>query len=804
MNTYLDLVSRIQKAAPRKTWLTILSVALSVALVTAIFSMLDVFRRTELIQVINSTGNYHLMIENPTEEEKAYLRGRIDVYNAGEWIGFETGELNGAPCQLASVDENFAPNMTVELAEGRYPTQPNEVMLERWALDTFDPPLRIGDTVQVTFAGGAEDTYMITGLFNDFGSTKASAKPGVLLSMAAARAADARKESAFLIEFKPGVNVLQARQSIQSTLNIPDERVGQNEKLLAVMGQSEHQSVLSLYATAAVLFFIVLVAGVVMIYNTFNISVMERVRQFGLLRCIGASKRQIRSIVRREGLRIILRAVPLGLLAGILVTFACSALLKFYNSDLFGEMPLFVISLPGVAAGVVIGFLTVLTASFAPANKAASVSPLNAVTGSSEMRASLRPKSSFLTHLLPVEVALGVNNATARKRTLVLMSASIAISIILFLGFNVYVDFMHTAMKTTKPYTPDVSLLSGQGLPADLYARVGAMSGVKRAYGRMFGYVNASFDASLLTQDYLDTVGGVQVLENGRFVPPEKSWLISFDANQLRWIRENLVEGTLDEAALNEGNGIVAVIVNLRNNITTQPALWHIGDTVVIDTPSGPQEKTVMAILRTVPFADSELNLTTLITTEKQYIELTGDSTLDVIDVQLEDADQEQTIREIRAMLSSDISFHDLRQKNAEVDQAFFSIAVFVYGFVAVIALISVLNIVSTIQTSVAAKIRYLGVMRAVGMTGGQLDRMVLAEAGVYSLVGALAGCVLGVLLQRNLAVQMLSFAHIPWTFPWQEIVIIAVLVIIITGLSVLHPLRQIKSTGIAEVVVSL
>lgn len=804
MNTYLDLVPRIQNSAPRKTWLTILSVALSVALVTAIFSMLDVFRRTELIQVINSTGNYHLMIKNPTQEEKAFLRGRIDVYNAGEWIGFETGALNGAACQLAAVDENFAANMTVELAEGRYPTRPNEVMLERWALDTFDPPLRIGDTVQVTFAGGYQKPYVITGLFNDFGSTKASAKPGVLLSTAAAQAADARKESAFLIEFKPRVNVLQARQSIQSTLNVPDERVGQNEKLLAVMGQSEHKSVLSLYATAAVLFFIVLVAGVVMIYNTFNISVMERVRQFGLLRCIGASKRQIRSIVRREGLRIALRAVPLGLLVGILVTFACSAVLKFYNSDLFGEMPLFVISLPGMASGVVIGFLTVLTASFAPANKAASVSPLNAVTGSSEMRASLRPKSSFLTHLLPVEMALGVNNATARKRTLFLMSASIAISIILFLGFNVFVDFMHTAMKTTKPYTPDISLLSDQGLPADLYARIGAMSGVKRAYGRMFGYVNASFDASLLTQDYLDTVGGVQVLENGRFIPPEKSWLISFDANQLRWIREDLVEGTLDEAALNEGNGIVAVMITLRNSITTKPVQWHIGDKVVIDTPAGPQEKTVMAILRTVPFADSALNLTTLITTEKQYIELTNDSTLDVIDVQLEDANQEQTIREMRAMLSSDISFHDSRQKNAEVDQAFFSIAVFVYGFVVVIALISVLNIVSTIHTSVASKVRYLGVMRAVGMTGRQLDRMVLAEAGVYSLVGALAGCVLGVLLQRNLTMQSLSFANIPWTFPWLEIVIIAVLVIVITVLSVLHPLRQIKSTGIAEVVVSL
>lgn len=804
MNTYLDMVSRIQRANPRKTRLIIFSVALAAALVTTIFSMLDVFRRTELIQVTSQTGNYHLMVKNATPEEKAVLRSRVDVRNAGEWVGLESGILNGTACELAAVEENFAANMTVELAEGRYPTQANEVMLERWALDLFDPPLKIGDTVQVTFAGGQEQVYQISGLFNDFGSTKAAAKPGVLLSMAAAQAADARKESAFLVEFKPGVNVKQARQSIHSTLNIPDERVGQNEKLLAVMGQSEHQSVVSLYVTAGVLFCIVLVAGVVMIYNSFNISVLERVRQFGLLRCIGASKGQIRRIVRREALRIAARAVPLGLLVGVLVTFGCSALLKFYNNELFGEMPLFVISLPGAAAGVLVGMLTVLTASFAPANKAASISPLNAVTGSGEIRASLKPKSSLLTRLLPVDVAMGVNNATTRKRTLLLMSASIAISIILFLGFNVFIQFMWSAMKTTKPYTPDVTLLSNQGLPADLYARTGGLSGVKRVYGRMFGYVEASFDASLLTQQYLDTVGGVTVLDSGRFLPPEKSWLISFDADQLDWIREMLVEGTLDETALNEGNGIVAVFTNLRHNVTTEPVQWHIGDQVVIETPSGPQEKTVMAILRTVPFSDSELNLTTLITTEKQYTELTGDSTLDVIDVQFKDADQEQTIRELRAMLGSDVSFHDLRQKNAEVDQAFFSIALFVYGFVVVIALISVLNIVNTIHTSVAAKIRYLGVMRAVGMAGSQLDRMVLAEAGVYSLTGALTGCVLGVLLQRNLVLNTLSSIHIPWHFPWAQLVVITALVLVVTVLSVLQPLRQIKSSGIAEVIVSL
>jgi len=804
MKTYMDMVFKYQQANPRKTWLTIFSVALSVALVTTIFSMMDVFQRTVKIQTINETGNYHLMVKYVTAEEKAAILSRVDVQNAGEWIAFEAGQINGMDCQLAALEENFAPNMQVELAEGRYPTQADEIILEQWALKAFQPPLKIGDAVTVRFSGGQQGRFVISGLFNDFGSTKAEAAPGVVLSMAAARAVNARKMSMMLIEFKEFVNVAEARQAIQSVLHIPDERINQNERLLAVIGQSRLEQALELYVTAGVLFCIVLIAGVVMIYNTFNISVMERVRQFGLLRCIGASKAQVRGIVRREGLRITLRAIPLGGMVGVLVTFALSALLKFYNSDLFGEMPLFVISLPGLAAGSLVGILTVLVASFAPANKAASVSPVNAVTGSSELRLSLKKKSSFLTRLFRVEVALGINNAVARKKTLLLMSASVALSIILFLGFNVFIQFMYSAMRTTKPYTPDLSILSKQGLTNDLYRQISALGGVEHAYGRMFGYVNASFDAGLLNQSYLDMVSGVQVLENGRFAPKEKSWLISYDANQLSWARQDLVDGTLDEAALNQGNGIVAVFSNLRHSVSSEPVNWHVGDQVVIDSPTGPQEKTVMAILRGVPFSDSNLNMTTLITTEKQFTELTGDSTLDVIDIQLKDRDQEQTITKIRAMLGSDMSFHDFRQKNSEVDQAFFSIAVFVYGFVIVIALISVLNVINTIQTSVAAKTRYLGVMRAVGMTGAQLNRMVLAEVGAYNLLGCLIGIALGVLLQYQLAVQMLAFAHIRWDFPWFQVAVIAGLTLLVTGLSTIQPLRMIKKRSITDVIGAL
>ena len=294
MKTYMELVTKYQQANPRKTWLTIFSVALSVALVTTIFSMMDVFQRTVKIQTINETGNYHLMVKDVTAEEKATIHSRVDVQNAGEWIAFETGLLNGVDCQIAALEETFAPNMQVELAEGRYPTQADEIILERWALKAFQPPLKIGDTVTVRFGGGQEHRFVISGLFNDFGSTKAEAAPGVILSMEAARAIDTRKMSVMLVEFKEYVNVAEARQSIQSVLNIPDERITQNERLLAVIGQSQNESALSCTPPRGCCSVIVLIAGVVMIYNTFNISVMERVRQFGLLRCIGASKAQIR------------------------------------------------------------------------------------------------------------------------------------------------------------------------------------------------------------------------------------------------------------------------------------------------------------------------------------------------------------------------------------------------------------------------------------------------------------------------------------------------------------------------------
>ena len=118
----------------------------------------------------------------------------------------------------------------------------------------------------------------------------------------------------------------------------------------------------------------------------------------------------------------------------------------------------------------------------------------------------------------------------------------------------------------------------------------------------MFGYVNATFDASRLTEKYMEQVGSIEVNADGLFEAPEKSWLISYDKNQLKWAKTDLVEGDLSEDTLNAQDGIIAVLQNTRKGVSVRTAELHVGDKVYIDTVSGKKPYTVMAVLRSVPF----------------------------------------------------------------------------------------------------------------------------------------------------------------------------------------------------------
>ena len=134
-----------------------------------------------------------------------------------------------------------------------------------------------------------------------------------------------------------------------------------------------------IYAVAMFLALLVMAAAVLMISGSLNGNVLQRTEFFGMLRCLGATRRQILRYVRLEALCWCRTAVPAGLLAAAAAVCLVAALMKTAGPERLSCMPVWGVSLLGTCVGAALGVLTVLLSSRAPAKRAARVSPMEAV-----------------------------------------------------------------------------------------------------------------------------------------------------------------------------------------------------------------------------------------------------------------------------------------------------------------------------------------------------------------------------------------------------------------------------------------
>lgn len=151
----------------------------------------------------------------------------------------------------------------------------------------------------------------------------------------------------------------------------------------------------------------------------------------------------------------------MGLVAGQIITWCACLLLKSISGERFSEIPLFQFSVGGLIAGAVIGFLIVLLASLSPAKKASKVSPVTAISGSTQLTQNKRAANTKLFH---IETSMGIFHALSGKKNVFLMTCSFAISIMMFLSFQVMVVFLNQGMPALSPSAADVSITMGNTL----------------------------------------------------------------------------------------------------------------------------------------------------------------------------------------------------------------------------------------------------------------------------------------------------------------------------------------------------
>lgn len=806
MKHYLDLVPVSAKHHKKQNWMTKLCIVLAVFLITVIFSMADMEMRSQMEQAVRSDGKWHagFILD---EEQGALLAARPEVektarYGALNYHLDEGYQIEGIETGICGFDETLLELYpAVEVMEGVFPDEKEGAVINRSAGERLG--VEIGDTVMLTTPQGSTVQYRISGIANETALTARYDACVIYINAEAFRQlyeednGDA-KEMVTFVTFQSFCNIQKAIKEISSQFQLEPEMVRQNVKVLMLMFQSGDSYMIRFYFVAAVLAVLVMVAGVLMITSSMRSSVARRTEFFGMLRCLGATGKQVVRFVRKEALGWCKTAVPAGILAGMVVTWILCGMLRFFSPGLFEGMPVFGISFPGLAAGGAAGVITVLWAAGKPARQAAGVSPLTAVSGNAGTVRAARKAAN--TRFFKVDTALGMHHAAGSKKTLFLISGSFAFSIILFLSFSTAIDFMHHAINPLKASTPDFFVYSEDNINAigkGLVERIEAEPCVKRAFGR-----------SCVTLE-MPGEGAERLLT-----------VISYDEQQFQWAKKDLQEGNYRDAL--EGNGLLLAFrtdsVYAVGDSLTIPCAGNnfMGNDFMENDPlkSGHGENgcevPICGMLGNVPFSYGNKNTgigeDIAICSEELFERLFGESGYAVIDIQFRSGVTDAQVQEIRRMIEEScgdgMAFSDRRIENRETKGASYSLALFLYGFLVVIALISFFNIMNCIAMSVSARMREYGAMRAVGMTVRQLIKMVWGEAATYTFWGVLFGCLAGLPLNRMLYHSLVTSRWgDAWELPGKELLFILLVMFCSVALAVRGPAGRLREMTVTDTI---
>ncbi|MFG6328669.1 MAG: FtsX-like permease family protein [Lachnospiraceae bacterium] len=180
---------------------------------------------------------------------------------------------------------------------------------------------------------------------------------------------------------------------------------------------------------------------------------------------------------------------------------------------------------------------------------------------------------------------------------------------------------------------------------------------------------------------------------------------------------------------------------------------------------------------------------------------ITGEQNYTIIGIMLGKDSSNMAVNKIRDITGGYL-FTDNREQNSDVYSSYWVVRIASYGFLAIISLITILNIMNSISMSVSARIRQYGAMRAVGMESLQVTKMIAAEAATYAAVGTVVGIVSGLLL-HYLIYSKVIIAHFGgiWEIPIIPIMIILILVIISCIMAVYAPAKRICNMAVTDTI---
>ena len=826
----------------KRTIVTIIGIILSTALMVGIGLLFSSFQDLMIRDTIGYSGKYEANYSDVDLDKLNNIKDKGFTYFYEKPIGFSKIESSNEYkpyMYITSVNKEYFDEL--KLIEGSFPKNENEAVISNHVITNGGLNYKVGDIV--TFKYGKRNiegngtlansefvdgefltnegthTYKIVGIVerSNFENYSACGYTAFTLDV------NNDKGSVNLyVMFNKNKKIIKQSEELAKRLNY-DNDINYNSTLLALYGESTYGNVMTtMVSMMMIMLALVSIGCIIVIYNSFAISVMERKKEFGLLSSIGTTKRQLSHTVFFEAVFVGVIGIILGIL-GAYIGIGCVVLVI---NNLIGDMleyklhlvtnPLFII-IPVIFMIIVIG-----VSAFIPSRRASKVSPIEAIRQNDDIKINKKKirTSKLVNKLFGIEGEIALKNIKRNKKKYRVTIVSLFISIVLFISFSSYMNYtLNTASSVMGevPYDYQISYFgddpNNDKEALDKINEIVKSSDVKEYVS--YSVSNLSIIGNYTYSDeYLDFYksaygdDGIKALNNLKYqyisilVLDDNSYnkykkLIGIDNDSVILLNKfkgvsygNNKRVNYDIPVINNGN-INIKICNFDNDEdvdTTKYCNKNI-DNIFVTNKSFDliEEFSYMSDFKLIVNKKLYDNISDSGTHYTQY-NIISDNT-DNIDKLTKELDK-----------YDNVNYTNIKEAMKQANNMILVVKILMYGFIGLITLIGVTSVFNTISTSMALRKREFAVLRSIGLTRKGFNKILFFESlffGLKSLIYAIPVS-LGVTIIIHYALaDMMSINSI--VIPWKAIIISIVSVFVIVLLTMMYSTSKIKKHNIIE-----
>ena len=883
MKVLNELSIKDLKLNKKRSIVIIIGIILSTALICGVAGLVTSFQKTFVETSKRNSGNYHTIFYDVPKDELKYIeenRG-VENYYLSEELGFSyipnakvTTDEEKPYVNVISMDDNFLKNMAIDIKEGRLPENDSELAISTRINEKYKTNFKVGDTITLDVGElQLEDGTKLNkhnSYLNNTGENEEIQQEEIINSKAKTYKIVGiieRPETCIEPMEAPWFTTITKMQEIENKANIAvlytnpydyvknTENINKMEKsenntepqytfgglrnkyksykydikinseLLAYEGANLSDETLKLiYGLGAFIMAIVLVSSVFVIRNGFAISITERLKQYGMLSSIGATKKQIKKSVYFEGFILGIIGIPLGILNGILAIYILVQVVNYILKDFVTNSSLltYSISWSAIIVSIVVATITIWLSCKKSAKKASKVTPIEAIRSSEDVKLKAKkikcPK--IITKIFKTGGEIAYKNLKRSKKKYRTTVISIIVSVVIFIAISSFIEYgfkMSSAYYTEIDYDY-VVYCNNNVSPEDKEEYLKEKEKNTKILADISNLADVdeySINKYISLEMPMDDKHKAELTEYGKYIKEHYLANVEIDTVNIVSLSKDEYNRYLKKIGGNYDSykdGAILVDNNINtveNGKKAQGSMynWKKGDT--IQGKINNKDYSIKIIDKTEETVKGINNLynteATLIVSDEWLEKNIGDyetismyaksKDADKLDEEIEQYKQEKNIED------SEIRIFNIQENARAQNAVVLVISIFIYGFIGVITLIGVTNIFNTITTNMNLRKKEFAMLKSIGMTKKEFNRMIRLESIFYGVKSLIIGIPIGILLSYGMYNVFKDNMQMSYNLPLKAIIISIIFVSIIIGIIMKYSMSKINKQNIIETI---